>query len=143
MNTQYRKNQQKSKSISSAEPNYFVHFAMRYPVQDGECELCERYIKLTRQLKWREYYTPMSDTVTSGNFSPCMKKGTKMYWPDRPTHPVMAISVEKSSILNSNFKRKYIKKFPHSQLYKISKRNAVMRRIKQYRSLYGLFFKAV
>ena len=24
--------QQKSKSISSAEPNYFVHFAMRYPV---------------------------------------------------------------------------------------------------------------
>ena len=23
----------KSKSISSAEPNYFVHFAMRYPVE--------------------------------------------------------------------------------------------------------------
>ena len=26
------KYQQKSKSISSVEPNYFVHFAMRYPV---------------------------------------------------------------------------------------------------------------
>ena len=24
--------QQKSKSISSADPNYFVHFAMRHPV---------------------------------------------------------------------------------------------------------------
>ena len=29
---QDEKYQQKSKSISSAEPNYFVHFAMRYPV---------------------------------------------------------------------------------------------------------------
>ena len=26
------KYQQKSKAISSAEPNYFVHFAMRHPV---------------------------------------------------------------------------------------------------------------
>jgi hypothetical protein len=29
---QDEKYQQKSKSISSAEPNYFVHFAMRHPV---------------------------------------------------------------------------------------------------------------
>ena len=33
MNMQDEKYQQKSKSISSAEPNYFVHFAMRYPVE--------------------------------------------------------------------------------------------------------------
>ena len=32
MNPQDPKYQQKSKSIPSAEPNYFVHFAMRYPV---------------------------------------------------------------------------------------------------------------
>ena len=32
MNTLELKYQQKSKSISSAETNYFVHFAMRYPV---------------------------------------------------------------------------------------------------------------
>ena len=32
MNMQYPKYQKKSKYISSAEPNYFVHFAMRYPV---------------------------------------------------------------------------------------------------------------
>ena len=32
MNMQDEKYLQKSKSISSAEPNYFVHFAMRYPV---------------------------------------------------------------------------------------------------------------
>ena len=32
MNTQDPKYQQKSEVISSAEPNYFVHFAMRYPV---------------------------------------------------------------------------------------------------------------
>ena len=32
MNTQDPKYQQKSKAISSAEPNYFVHFAMRHPV---------------------------------------------------------------------------------------------------------------
>ena len=32
MNTKDPKYQEKSKSISSAEPNYFVHFAMRYPV---------------------------------------------------------------------------------------------------------------
>ena len=31
MNTQDQKYQQKSKSISSAEPNYFVQFDMRYP----------------------------------------------------------------------------------------------------------------
>ena len=33
MNPQDPKYQQKSKAISSAEPNYFVHFAMRHPVQ--------------------------------------------------------------------------------------------------------------
>ena len=32
MNMKDEKYQQKSKYISSAEPNYFVHFAMRYPV---------------------------------------------------------------------------------------------------------------
>ena len=32
MNIQDEKYHQKSKSISSAEPNYFVHFAMRYSV---------------------------------------------------------------------------------------------------------------
>ena len=32
MNPQDPKYQQKSKAISSAEPNYFVHFAMRHPV---------------------------------------------------------------------------------------------------------------
>ena len=32
MNMQDPKYQQKSKCISSAEPNYFVHFAMRHPV---------------------------------------------------------------------------------------------------------------
>ena len=32
MNPQDPKYQQKSKAISSAEPNYFVHSAMRYPV---------------------------------------------------------------------------------------------------------------
>ena len=30
---QDEKYQQKSKAISSAEPNYFVHFAMRHPVR--------------------------------------------------------------------------------------------------------------
>ena len=33
MNTQDQNYHQKSRSISSAEPNYFVHFAMRYPVE--------------------------------------------------------------------------------------------------------------
>ena len=32
MNPQGPKYQQKSKAIPSAEPNYFVHFAMRHPV---------------------------------------------------------------------------------------------------------------
>ena len=32
MNQQDSKYQQKTKAISSAEPNYFVHFAMRHPV---------------------------------------------------------------------------------------------------------------
>ena len=32
MNTYDPKYQQKSNAISSAEPNYFVHFAMRHPV---------------------------------------------------------------------------------------------------------------
>ena len=31
--------QQKSKSISSAEPNYFVHFAMRYPVRQQQVDI--------------------------------------------------------------------------------------------------------
>ena len=33
MNTQYLKHQQQSKSVPSPEQNYFVHFAMRYPVE--------------------------------------------------------------------------------------------------------------
>ena len=32
MKTQDPKYQQKSKAISSAEANYFVHFAMKHPV---------------------------------------------------------------------------------------------------------------
>jgi hypothetical protein len=32
MNPHDPKYQQKSKAISPAEPNYFVHFAMRHPV---------------------------------------------------------------------------------------------------------------
>ena len=32
MNKYNQKHQQKSKSIPSAEQNYFVHFALRYPV---------------------------------------------------------------------------------------------------------------
>ena len=32
MNMYDEKYQQKSQSIPSVEPNYFVHFAMRYPV---------------------------------------------------------------------------------------------------------------
>ena len=32
MNTYNPKHQQKSKSMPSSEQNYFVHFAMRYPV---------------------------------------------------------------------------------------------------------------
>ena len=32
MNPQDPKYQQKSKAISPAKPNYFVHFAMRHPV---------------------------------------------------------------------------------------------------------------
>ena len=39
MNTLDTKYQQKPKSISSAEPNYFVHFAMRYPVIGTKCPL--------------------------------------------------------------------------------------------------------
>ena len=35
---QDEKYQQKSKSISSAEPNYFVHFAMRHPVDENGCK---------------------------------------------------------------------------------------------------------
>ena len=34
MNPQDPKYQQKSKAISPAEPNYFVHFAMRHPVEE-------------------------------------------------------------------------------------------------------------
>ena len=36
MNPQDPKYQQKSKAIFSAEPNYFVHIAMRHPVQQWE-----------------------------------------------------------------------------------------------------------
>ena len=36
MNPQDPKYQQKSKAISSSEPIYFVHFAMRHPVATGE-----------------------------------------------------------------------------------------------------------
>jgi len=32
MNPQDPKYQQKSKALSPAEPNYFVHFALRHPV---------------------------------------------------------------------------------------------------------------
>ena len=35
MNMWDEKYQQKSKNISSAEPNYFDHFAMRYPVGEA------------------------------------------------------------------------------------------------------------
>ena len=34
MNPQDPKYQLKSKAVTSAEPNYFVHFAMRHPVKD-------------------------------------------------------------------------------------------------------------
>ena len=40
MNTQDLKYQQKSKSISSAKPNYFVHLAIRYPVLPALCAHC-------------------------------------------------------------------------------------------------------
>ena len=36
MNAQDPKYQQKSKAMSSAEPNYFVHFAMRHPVFNSQ-----------------------------------------------------------------------------------------------------------
>ena len=36
MNTQDSKYQQKSKAISSAEPNYLSQFEMRYPVDKSE-----------------------------------------------------------------------------------------------------------
>ena len=40
---QDEKYQQKSQSTSSAEPNYFVHFAMRHPV-------CQRILRLKMNL---------------------------------------------------------------------------------------------
>ena len=43
MNAYDSKYQQKSKSILSAEPNYFVHFAMRYPVTDKTTKLLKYY----------------------------------------------------------------------------------------------------
>ena len=46
MNMQDEKYPQKSKSISSEEANYFVHFAMRYPVL-SKCaftKVCSRLI---------------------------------------------------------------------------------------------------
>ena len=52
MNMQDPKYQQKSISISSAEPNYFVHFAMRYPVaqedQEGVATLMDKEIETHR-----------------------------------------------------------------------------------------------
>ena len=36
INMQDEKYQQKSQSISSAEPNYLVHFAVRYPICDND-----------------------------------------------------------------------------------------------------------
>ena len=54
MNTQDPKYQQKSKAISSAEPNYFVHFAMRHPV--GGLVICTKPPTLAcitiKELKW-------------------------------------------------------------------------------------------
>ena len=51
MNMYDEKFQQKSKSISSAEPNYFVHFAMRYPVASyfftGVIQTTEAIVKAT------------------------------------------------------------------------------------------------
>ena len=45
MNPQDPKYQQKSKAISPAEPNYFVHFAMRHPViSSNESHLCVHII---------------------------------------------------------------------------------------------------
>ena len=46
MDMQDEKYQRKSKSISSAEPNYFVHFAMRYPVIVTSPQLYKRYKNL-------------------------------------------------------------------------------------------------
>ena len=81
---QDEKYQQKSKSISSAEPNYFVHFAMRHPVVeliDGKgigvaqftC-LCVRH-KLKNSLKTQKtHFLPvfelMSDSHTTIKVEP-------------------------------------------------------------------------
>ena len=43
MNPQDPKYQQKSKSISSADPNYFVQFKMRHPVVDLNNSKMSRY----------------------------------------------------------------------------------------------------
>ena len=47
MNPQGPKYQQKSKAIFSAEPNYFVHFAMRYPVIDNKIKFFDLLLKLS------------------------------------------------------------------------------------------------
>ena len=50
MNPQDPKYQQKSKAISSAEPNYFVHFAMRHPVSelDSNIENIKNQVQIDR-----------------------------------------------------------------------------------------------
>ena len=48
MNTQDPKYQQKSKAISSAEPNYLSQFEMRYPVDETKTEswnLCQKILR--------------------------------------------------------------------------------------------------
>ena len=50
---QDEKYQQKSKSISSAEPNYFVHFAMRHPVDKNVFSDClfQNYVLMKSSLQ--------------------------------------------------------------------------------------------
>ena len=47
---QDEKCQQKSKSISSADPNYFVHFAMRHPVviETIKCKISDSTLRSCR-----------------------------------------------------------------------------------------------
>ena len=48
MNTQDPKYQQKSKAISSAEPNYLSQFEMRYPVEGSVLKVSSTYFRITQ-----------------------------------------------------------------------------------------------
>ena len=84
MNPQDPKYQLKSKAVSSAEPNYFVHFAMRHPVAKTSYS--------------QKGHRPKMQLVS------CPSAGPKPYWDRKRTeHLVRSVFAKAAKTLRANW----------------------------------------